>query len=311
MNEDRVDRIHYNINIQHSRAAAGNGFTSPAIFSEVLARPLINNPSEWDVLINKFKIDTFTIPITIVKIREYQPVRTDGKYLTDYNVQVIHNGYVYSAPCYFKPEHQSPDTTPPVVATREDGQVKYDNTHETFFVYSYQHILDMINDAIEEVCAEAGLDGDCPHFGMSNESYLLYFTFGIDFTGHEITGLDVMGIRKYNFATRATQAATMNEEKPVLLFSPNLEEFIGKGFRIKRWPGNNYFYLDPEIAAIQYQEYPTVGNWNICNAILITSSSLPVQPEYYPIHTADGDLIHHHTGGSEYLNMGSLQILAV
>ena len=90
-----------------------------------------------------------------------------------------------------------------------------------------------------------------------------------------------------------------------------LRSSLGKGFRIKRWPGNNYFYLDPELAAIQYQEYPTVVNWNICNAILITSSSLPVQPEYYPIHTADGDLIHHHTGGSEYLNMGSLQILAV
>ena len=84
MNEDRVDRICYNINTQHSRAGAGNGLNSPAIFSESLARPLINNPSEWDVLINKFKIDTFTIPITIVKLREYQPVRTDGKYFTDY-----------------------------------------------------------------------------------------------------------------------------------------------------------------------------------------------------------------------------------
>ena len=94
MNEDRVDRIHYNVNIQHDRTAAGFGLGSPAVFSEVLARPLINNPSEWDVLINKFKIDTFTIPITIVKLREYQPVRTDGKYLTDYNVQIIHNGYV-------------------------------------------------------------------------------------------------------------------------------------------------------------------------------------------------------------------------
>ena len=31
-----------------------------------------------------------------------------------------------------------------------------------------------------------------------------------------------------------------------------------------------------------------MGNWNICNAILITSSSLPIQPEYYPIHTSDG-----------------------
>ena len=163
------------------------------MFSESLARPLINNPAEWDVLINKFKIDTFSIPITIVKLKEYQPVRTDGKYLTDCNVQVIHNGYVYSAPCYFKPEHQSPDTNPSVVSIKEDGLVKYDNTEEAFFVYSYQQILDMVNEAIEEVCAEAGLDGDYPHFGISN-SDLLSFTFGQDFTGHEITGFDVMRI---------------------------------------------------------------------------------------------------------------------
>ena len=275
--------VAYIFNIQHSRAGAGNGLTSPAIFSESLARPLINNPSEWDVLINKFKIDTFSIPITIVKLKEYQPVRTDGKYLTDYNVQIIHNGYVYSAPCYFKPEHQSPDSKPPVVSTRDDGQVKYGNTYETFFVYSYQHILDMINDAIEEVSQEAGLDVDYAHFGISSRTDLLSFTFGQDFTGHEMTGYEALGAR-YSKIFRSTTAttATMNEEKPVLLFSPNLEEFIGKGFRIKRWPGNNYFYLDPELGMFQYQEYPTIGNWNICNAILITSSSLPVQSEYYP-----------------------------
>ena len=214
MNEDRVDRIHYNINIQHSRAGAGNGLTSPAIFSESLARPLINNPSEWDVLINKFKIDTFSIPITIVKLREYQPVRTDGKYLTDYNVQIIHNGYVYSAPCYFKPEHQSLDTTPLVVNTREDGQVKYDNTHETFFVYSYQHILDMINDAIEEVYAEAGIVDSSPFFQYSNNNQLLTYST----TESEVTS-----------ARLRSGISTMEEEGlPILLFSPNLEEFIGK-----------------------------------------------------------------------------------
>ena len=105
MNEDRVDRIRYNINIQHSRAGAGNGLNSPAVFSEALARPLINNPSEWDVLINKFKIDTFSIPITIVKLQEYQPLRTDGKFFTDYWVQLVDaGGYVHTAPCMYKPE---------------------------------------------------------------------------------------------------------------------------------------------------------------------------------------------------------------
>ena len=98
-----------------------------------------------------------------------------------------------------------------------------------------------------------------------------------------------------------------------LYFSLNLWEFVGKGFRIDwgtyGYIGKAFEHVLPDPLMIQ--EYSTVGNWNICNAILITSSSLPVQPEYYPMHSHDGDLIHHHTGNSEYLNMGSLQILAV
>ena len=143
--------------------------------------------------------------------------------------------------------HPSPDTNPPVVSTRDDGQVKYDNTHETFFVYSYQHIIDMINDAIEEASIEAGLDGDYPHFGMSNSSDLLSFTFGIDFTGHEITGLDVMGIsarlRNMSFPTTPTARTTMEEERPIL-FSPNLEEFVGKRFRIGRVAGSYSHFFE-------------------------------------------------------------------
>ena len=162
MNEDRVDRIRYNVNIQHSRTGAGNGLTSPAIFSESLARPLIN----------KFKIDTFTIPITIVKLKEYQPVRTDGKFFTDYWVQLIDaGGYVHTAPCMYKPEQQL-NTCAPVQDTRPSGDIKYDNTSEVFFVYSYQHILDMINEAIEEVCAEGGIES-APFFTYDSRTQLI------------------------------------------------------------------------------------------------------------------------------------------
>ena len=203
MNEDRVDRI-----IQHSRAGAGNDLNSPAVFSESLARPLINNPSEWDVLINKFKIDTFSIPITIVKLREYQPVRTDGRYLTDYNVQVIHNGYVYTAPCYFKPEHQTPDSNPPVVSTREDGQVKYDNTHENFFEYSIEHFLEMINTAIKDAFSDANLSNPT-NFEYDPVTQLISVQYPTEFSKQMISIL-----------------------RKTLYFSPNLWEFIGKGFRI-------------------------------------------------------------------------------
>ena len=69
MDEDRVNRIRYNVNIQHSRAGCGSGITSPAVFSEELARPLIERPADYDVLINKLKIDTSPSPSPLLSSR--------------------------------------------------------------------------------------------------------------------------------------------------------------------------------------------------------------------------------------------------
>ena len=42
------------------------------------------------------------------------------------------------------------------------------------------------------------------------------------------------------------------------------------------------------------QQFSTFPNWNICNAILICSSDLPINSEYYPVfQTRDGFLTHY------------------
>ena len=42
------------------------------------------------------------------------------------------------------------------------------------------------------------------------------------------------------------------------------------------------------------QQFSTFPNWNICNAILICSSDLPINGEYYPVfQTRDGFLTHY------------------
>ena len=161
MDEDRVTRLCYNINIQYSRGGTDFRLSSPAVFSETLARPLIQNPSQWDVLINKFKIDTFSIPLTIVELQEYQPISTDGSYLTNYWVTLKHGAMYYSAQCVHRPEHNC-NAPPKVMNVNEEGYVKYDNCNAAFFVYSYQHFLDMINDGMKNVCHQAGLDSTVP-----------------------------------------------------------------------------------------------------------------------------------------------------
>ena len=89
----------------------------------------------------------------------------------------------------------------PVQDTKTSGEVKYDNTHETFFVYSYQQILDMINEAIEEVCAEGGIES-APYFTYDSRTQLISVQYSSDFDQSSI------------------------EEAPILSFSRSLEEFV-------------------------------------------------------------------------------------
>ena len=288
MDEDRVTHLCYNINIQYSRGGTDFRLSSPAVFSETLARPLIQNPSQWDVLINKFKIDTFSIPLTIVELQEYQPISTDGSYLTNYWVTLKHGAMYYSAQCVHRPEHNC-NAPPKVMNVNEEGYVKYDNCNAAFFVYSYQHFLDMVNDGMKNVCHQAGIDSTVPEILFDPDTQRIDVSYPENFR-QDLGEFDEV------------------------FFSQNLDKFVGKGFRcnwtkigatfvFSHWVKGNVTYIQ--------QEYTTVTSWNICNAILITSTSLPVQPEYYPVHNADGDLVHNHTGNSEYTNMSSLSVLAV
>ena len=73
-----------------------------------------------------------------------------------------YNGITYFAQCVHNPERKV-HASPRVMHVKEDdGTVKYDNTDPTFFVYSYQHFLDMINDGMKNVCHQAGLDSTVP-----------------------------------------------------------------------------------------------------------------------------------------------------
>ena len=177
MNEDRVTKLHYNVNIQYNRGGTSHRLTSPAMFSECMAKPLIQVPSEWDVLISKFKIDTQSIPLTIVKLQEYQPVRSDGKFNTDYFVYLEDGGMLYTARCEFKPEHDV-HASPVVMKMNSAGEVKYNNCSETFFVWSYQYFLDMINDAIMDVCHQAELDAYTPglYYHLAHEKICVEYS---------------------------------------------------------------------------------------------------------------------------------------
>ena len=85
----------------------------------------------------------------------------------------------------------------------------------------------MTNEAIQDVCNQAGME--------TNSG-----TTGFDYhTDSQLISLHI----DYHFVD------PNDKEHPSLYFSPNLEEFVGKGFRIKRAVGG-YFYHDPGLGSL-------------------------------------------------------------
>ena len=90
----------YNINIP-SNPLPGE-FDSEAKFSVVLNRTLIENVGRYQMLVEKFKIDTESIPLFYVELQQPQPpVNNNTNFITNYTVYFVNGGVLYSAPLLY------------------------------------------------------------------------------------------------------------------------------------------------------------------------------------------------------------------
>jgi len=84
-------KIYYNINIT-SNTKDGE-FESDAKFSVVLNQALIDDVSQYQFLLQKFKIDSESIPLFHVDLVQPQtPVVLPNPYITNYMVYIVNGG---------------------------------------------------------------------------------------------------------------------------------------------------------------------------------------------------------------------------
>ena len=101
------EKTYYNINIA-SNPSPGE-FESDAKFSVLFQQPLIDDVGKYQLLVEKFKIDSESIPLFHIDILRPQPlVIQNMNFITNYHIYLLFMGNVYTAPILFSAPFSKP-----------------------------------------------------------------------------------------------------------------------------------------------------------------------------------------------------------
>ena len=113
--------VYYDITISNK----GDNFVQDASINIRLARPILENPSEYKMMIQKFSIDGEAIPVSIIELKNPQSVKTQD-WETIHNVYIVNStGQVATANVLFNTERIP--NIPPRPVKVESGMGYYNN----------------------------------------------------------------------------------------------------------------------------------------------------------------------------------------
>ena len=137
---DENDHIYYNITIRNENPQ-NNNRPVLAKFEEERVQPLIDNPNDYYLTITRFTVPGSEIPIFIFPIQEFPNLNPN---LSPFSVTLQHNGNIQQEFIIYSTRDL--DLSPPTPPTANNPQ--WSRT-SYYFVYSYYHMIDMINTALQ------------------------------------------------------------------------------------------------------------------------------------------------------------------
>ena len=290
------EKIYYNIDIT-SNAKPGD-FTSEAKFDVVLNQALIENVSDYQFLVQKFKIDSESIPLFYVDLQQPQPpVSNNTNFITNYNIYAVTGGLLptlYSVPVLYS----APANKPARIARTEGLNVYYDNRDLAFAIFSYDYFVTCINNALVTLFQKMGSGSQPPLFQYDH----------------------VLGrICYYN--------TSFTNTSPAIYFSINLHPYIGEAFNMT-WHFVRPALITEDVYSIiveqnpllqnvvtmggvpmykTVQEYAAMSSWASISRILIVSNKLPIRREFYPAANNNDGILKHNK--QSYVDLVSMNII--
>ena len=253
-----IENIYYNIDIVSSKTESTATTADPvASFSETRDVPIIDNASKYKMAITRFTMNGIKdIPLFIPVIEAGQP----DPNRTVYWITLEAYGYSSSQPVIYKPAN-------PSTALKTEPFTKQSLGEEYYYVHTYQHMVDLVNEAISKAVDDLKQQG-----GSAFQSY-------------------VAPVVVFNTDTRKFDLYIPNSYECMLFFNSNMYNLFSNypHYYNPNGPHTQVYQIDTTkrpntVLAGKYyivkQEAPSIGTfWSPVSSIVFTSSILPIVAE--------------------------------
>ena len=142
-------RFYYDVNITNNIFTNPSGALFPAIFEETREQPLFSDaPSKYTLSVVRFSFPTGNIPIQIVPV-VYDSVNPSNPNNTIYSISMKYNNIIYTQNIQWVSQDQSVATpTPPTLIP--SNTYKTNDYYAYYALWSLSHLTDLINNTIND-----------------------------------------------------------------------------------------------------------------------------------------------------------------
>lgn len=268
--ENHPHHIYYNLGMINNDTIGSAPV--PLVFNEIRSSPFLQMPQDYYMSVVRFSMQTSTLPVMVPQVMLGQPDETK----LIYSITLTYQTFEYQQYVEYIPyDLTQPQPRPPVEF--QDLESDY------YFVYSYQHWIYMVNQTF--ISAYNGLKALILADDVNAVLPTIYPPF-MEFD--PVNLLPILDTDELGYAATLASPIGIYFNKPMhTLFSSF--PYIKYGFQV---PGGKNFKLDihnnngmnvinlANYNALQtYAEYSCAGLWNPINALVFTTSLLPIVPE--------------------------------
>ena len=287
--------IYYDANIINSDQS-GTKPPPRLVFQDIRSIPILSSPELYQLSVVRFNLQTAnSLPVFIpnIQINPYNPNKTTYSFTLTYNSTNHDADETYrSGQVFLQHIPTNLNEAVPNLNTTKDTRTPY------YYVYSFNTIVEMLNNALveafNELTADAGFNG--VNLPTTNPPF---FEWDSDNAKFILNG-DVIGfndkIENHISISCNTALYTLISGFQASYYGPDV--FEGRNYVLKlsrETRGLNLFKIDNTYSVIQsYQEYSSGALFTPISSIVFTTSLIPVLPSNVAkptIYNGDGSLV--------------------
>lgn len=263
-----ANRIYFNVNIPYDENRPLDACVAEVRYDA--DEPVVRRGSDYYAAIVNFSLPVSSIPLMFVDPAPYPNTDID---ITIYEVAIGFNGDVYKVPVIFIPtDTLAPKPNEPTANKPKIPRSQY------YAVYTYNHFINMVNEAFDSAHSLASAPGDPPKLQLDPSTNL--FELVVNETEYAQPDLTTPG----------TVQVYMNYELFQFFTGFNVtrtgfKSAEGTDFRFNVIVNNNV--VDENV--IISQDYSTISNWNTLRNLQLRAPGMATSDEFIPSTTSGSD----------------------